>query len=289
MNHATSPASVVAWAETRGFAHLCFPADLYAIPGFAIESYWLTPAQETRTHLDAIEAFHQALEDEESRAILRQLLIYRVSTDPRDHPAVTAAEAYVPAFLPIYTRPLTFIDGGAFTGDTLETLLAHCVAVADWIAFEPDSGNMEALRATARTHRTLVGSHTLIQAGLSDTNGLVRFEEGHGAASRIAPPTGIAWAGGSTTELAVVRLDDTIRRAGDIYVKLDIEGAEIDALQGMSRLLAQRPTLAVSLYHRPADLWEIPRLITALYDRPRFRLRQHGHHGFDTVLYVMPG
>lgn len=285
MNHATSPDAVIAWAESRGFASLCFPADLFAIPGFSLENYWLTPAQETRHHLDAIERVHDSLEDAESRAILRRLLVYRLSTDPRDHPVVDAAGAYAPDFLPIHGRPLTFVDGGAYTGDTLEALLARGVTVADWVAFEPDRGNMEALRATARRHRDSLGTYTLIRAGLSDTNGSVRFASGDGAASRIthADDRGLA------TDIDVVRLDDVIHRSDAIYVKLDIEGGEIAALHGMAQLLSRRPMLAISLYHRPADLWEIPRLIGGLYQRPRLRLRQHGHHGFDAVLYVMPG
>lgn len=284
MNHAASPHPVLAWAETRGFTALCFPADLYGIPGFGIENYWLTPAQETRHHLDAIETVHDSLEDAESRAILRQLLAYRVSTDPRDHPAVDQAGTYVPDFLPLRDRPLTFVDGGAYTGDSLEVLLRQGVTVADWIAFEPDSGNMAVLRATARRHRPSVGSYTLIRAGLSDTNGVVRFVSGDGAASRITAADGRE----STTEIDVVRLDDVIQRSGAIYVKLDVEGGEIAALHGMAELLSRRPTLAISLYHRPADLWEIPRVVGTLYDNPRLRLRQHGHYGFDTVLYVMP-
>lgn len=288
MNHTTSPQSVLAWAETRGFAALCFPADLYRIPGFTFDTYWMNPALETGTCLDELEVFHDSLDDAESRAILRDLVIYRVSTDPRDHPAVTLADAYVPDFLPIRERPLTFVDGGAFTGDTLAALLAHDVAIADWIAFEPDGANMAVLRKTADRHRDSVGSYTLIEAGLSDTGGTVRFQTS-GGASRIVP-AGQLLASDATAEsaIAVMRLDDVIRRSGDIYVKLDIEGAEIAALQGMRRLLSQRPTLAVSLYHRPSDLWDIPRVIGELYERPRLRLRQHGHHGFDTVLYVTP-
>ena len=71
-------------------------------------------------------------------------------------------------------------------------------------------------------------------------------------------------------------------------LKLDIEGAEAAALRGMAGHLARRPLLAVSAYHRPADLWELPELIAELYPRPVLRLRQHGHHAFDTVLYATP-
>ena len=288
MNHYVPSRSLAEWAIARGFTQALFPTDLYTIPGFSLNNYWLAPPAATLDRLDDIEALHDRLGDAESQALLLALLDYRLSTDPRRHPDLCASDAYVPAFLPIFDRPITFVDGGAYTGDTLETLLAHDVSVSDWIAFEPDERNMAALVETARRHRATLGRYTLIKAGLSDANETVQFTDGSGEASRVLGPQDFVAASTSTTDIQVVRLDDAVSCTGDVYVKLDIEGAERDALQGMAELLAQRPTIAVSVYHRPSDLWDIPRIIASLYDRPHFRLRQHGHHGFDTVLYVMP-
>jgi hypothetical protein len=47
-----------------------------------------------------------------------------------------------------------------------------------------------------------------------------------------------------------------------------------------------RPRLAISIYHRPEDLWVIPEWVGRRYDR--LYVRQHGAHGFDTVLYALP-
>ena len=53
---------------------------------------------------------------------------------------------------------------------------------------------------------------------------------------------------------------------------MDIKGAELSALRGMVELLSnQRPILAVSIYHH----------------KPKLYVRQHGYHGFNTVLYVV--
>lgn len=282
MNHATPSRDVSVWASNRGFAGLRFPVDLHRLPGVDLRHYWLAPAADTLEHLDAIEAVHDGLDDEESRSLLRQLLWYRITSDPRRHPRVDLAGTYVPDFLPIRGRALTFVDGGAFTGDTLEALLHHGVTVRDWIAFEPDRSNFDRLRATAQRCRGRLDAFTLLQLGLSDSNGRVAFSDGEGAASHVAG----AGDGSPASWIDVVRLDDVVARRGDIYVKLDIEGAELAALHGMTALLGEAPTLAVSLYHKPADLWEIPLHLMARHRSARFRLRQHGHHGFDTVLYV---
>lgn len=72
------------------------------------------------------------------------------------------------------------------------------------------------------------------------------------------------------------------------FVKMDIEGAEMDALAGAAQAIQEfRPRLAISGYHRPEDLWEIPARIVAL--NPGYRLA-FGHHtpiGWESVFYAV--
>jgi FkbM family methyltransferase len=72
------------------------------------------------------------------------------------------------------------------------------------------------------------------------------------------------------------------------FVKMDIEGAELDALAGArDRLSRQRPRLAISAYHAPEHLWEIPRAIRTA--NPGYRLH-FGHHmpvRWESVFYAV--
>ena len=285
MNHYASSLTVTDWANTRGFAGLLFPVDLYRISRFSLRNYWLAPPAETLAKIDVIESLHDALDDEESRALLRSLILYRLTSDPRLHPVVQASEAYCPDFLPIFDRPITFVDGGAYTGDSLEALLRRSVNVEDWIAFEPDAENMSALRETANRCKDQIGSCTLMQSGLADHAGRVAFSDGVGEASHMIGSSDESTGG---TYVDVVRADDVVGEKRGVYIKLDIEGAEMAALRGMPRLLTSDPIVAVSIYHKPGDLWEIPLWLMQGRMDASFRIRQHGHHGFDTVLYMVP-
>lgn len=68
---------------------------------------------------------------------------------------------------------------------------------------------------------------------------------------------------------------------------MDIEGAELDCLKGAEKLIKTlKPKLAICLYHKPMDLFTIPLYLKSIVPQYRFKLRQHHHPIFDTVLYA---
>ena len=71
------------------------------------------------------------------------------------------------------------------------------------------------------------------------------------------------------------------------FLKMDIEGSELGALQGGEKALRRwRPKLAISLYHRPEDLFSIPLWLSALDCGYRFFLDHYSIHHEETVLYA---
>jgi hypothetical protein len=85
-------------------------------------------------------------------------------------------------------------------------------------------------------------------------------------------------------------LDTVLGGSTPTYIKMDIEGAEIDALVGARQVIASgRPVLAISAYHLQDHLWAIPLLINAIVDRYRYHYRRYTHHpNDDLVLYAIP-
>ena len=71
---------------------------------------------------------------------------------------------------------------------------------------------------------------------------------------------------------------------------MDIEGAEFEALISARKTIIENlPHLAISIYHKPADLWELGLWIHALCgDKYSYHIRNYGHQTFDTVLYAIP-
>jgi hypothetical protein len=70
---------------------------------------------------------------------------------------------------------------------------------------------------------------------------------------------------------------------------MDIEGSEPDALAGARTVIARHaPVLAVCLYHRQADLWQIPLQIRAMNDSYRLHLRRYSDDCWEQVCYAIP-
>ena len=65
--------------------------------------------------------------------------------------------------------------------------------------------------------------------------------------------------------MPVITIDDVLGDRPLTYVKMNIEGAEIEALRGGRNAIRRwTPRLAISAYHRPSDLWRIPQLVLEL-------------------------
>src|SRR4029077_1924515 len=118
---------------------------------------------------------------------------------------------------------------------------------------------------------------------VSDRAQLVPFGHGGDEASRIDD--------GRSTTVTAVALDDVLVGWRPTFIKMDIEGSEVNALIGARTLIgSNRPSLAICVYHRPDDLWRIPLLVSSWRELEGYRyyLRAHAFDGFDTVLYANP-
>ena len=90
--------------------------------------------------------------------------------------------------------------------------------------------------------------------------------------------------------IEVIDLDGYFEREGVIptYIKMDIEGAEHKALEGAKKIIANnKPRLAISIYHKQEDLWDLPKLILNIRPDYKFFIRHYTMGFADTVLYAV--
>jgi FkbM family methyltransferase len=189
--------------------------------------------------------------------------------------------AYVDVDVPFRSRYRSFVDCGAYTGDTLEELVKYH-KIESYFGFEPDMNNYIKLSETVKKCAKTLSRAVCLPLGVGDQNEYLTFNATGGAGSRVCKE--------GKAILQVVRLDDVFpagKGGKDLMIKMDIEGAEIAALNGATKtILALKPDLAISVYHRISDLWEIPLMLKMLVPEYSFYLRSHWLCATDTVIYA---
>ena len=87
----------------------------------------------------------------------------------------------------------------------------------------------------------------------------------------------------------VTTLDNTLLDTPVTFIKMDIEGSELNALRGSEALICKyRPKLAVCIYHKPEDVIDIPKFILDCYSGYKFYVRHYALAEYETVLYAVP-
>jgi len=287
-NRDVDAAAVARRLVRHGYRRIVSYPDFHALHWKALgEHFWLGDPALVRRDSEKIEAVDRLWADERSRKVFRSLVALYRSRDPQRarRPSVRSEEYLAPDVLgwpP--ARPVRLVDCGAFDGDTLERFRAARLRVEKAVCYEPDPENFRQLE------RRLAGWPVawrrrieLRPLGVADRTGTFGFDSGRGESSRLEETAAGARVG-------CVSLDAALPSFAPNLVKLDVEGAELRALEGAAGLVREhRPGLAVSVYHRPADLWRLPAFIDGWGLGYRLFLRSYGFNGFDTICYAVPG
>jgi FkbM family methyltransferase len=179
-----------------------------------------------------------------------------------------------------------FIDCGAYDGDTLEVFLKESAdRFRKIVALEPDPANFRVLEKN--WHQLFAEQPDRIEAyplasGAREER--LYFSADGDDASRVTSS-----GSGNVVEVEAVALDNFLGEPAPTYLKMDIEGSEMDALAGASRIIRdEHPLLAICAYHKQDDLWKIPLFIHALNPGYRLFLRPHKLEVWDLVCYAVP-
>lgn len=177
--------------------------------------------------------------------------------------------------IPKVKEPLRFVDCGAFTGDTIKDIMARKLKIDFIEAYEPDIHNYLKLVESLPGKEQGIWAYS---SGLYSKTCKMRFNSDGTAGAKI----------GKGDKVQFYKLDDVVISKPN-YIKIDTEGSDKEVLYGAEMTIKKcLPRIAVSLYHKPKDLWEIPLLIRSWNLPYNYYLRQHGYNGFETVLYCVP-
>lgn len=234
---------------------------------------------ESRSRLNLI---YNRLADDLSRQTLVEVIRGALTSDCDCYGEIADEAGYFPSLiLERMNAEEVFVDLGAYIGDTIMEFTNACKNQYKRIyGFEPDPRLFAVCEKNCSDNRIL-----LFQCGAGKEKAALSFlsEDGMGWSHFVKEGEG-----GLLESIEVVRLDDLIRDEVT-YIKMDIEGMEMDALQGAERLIREyKPKLAVCVYHKPEDIVEIPEYLDSLNLGYQLYLRHAWRHcGTDTVLFAV--
>lgn len=205
-------------------------------------------------------------------------------------------------FPELFRKGTAFIDGGCYNGETSGSFAAMCRGnYSKIIAFEPDPKNYQNCKAFfensgLRWELKPVGlsAKTEVSGFFADGTGGSRIvleceEEKAGAYNLGVDMEYIEDAATQgVNEIQTVALDDMTEEVEVGFIKLDVEGVELDALHGAEQTIQRdTPFLAICVYHRRGDILSIMDYLHSLVPQYHFWLRHYGGLiGTDTILYA---
>lgn len=226
-------------------------------------------------HVEGYRRTFHLLEDNQSR----QVLLERIGCYITAGPITSSGEKnqYFDPEIIAMCQDEIFVDGGMYTGDTAQAFFQFSnQKYRHYYGFEPDKSNFLA------ANKNLSGqpSVTLVQKGLWSNERQFSFQGSLTSSSRLDDGVGSGL-------VEVTALDTFFQdREPPTFIKMDIEGAELEALKGAERLIKKyKPKLAICAYHRPEDVYILPELIKSFRDDYKFYLRHYTDTIYETVLY----
>lgn len=173
----------------------------------------------------------------------------------------------------------TFVDVGAYYGDTYKQIEEmYGESLCRYYAYEPSVNNFNKLkRFFKNVHRKI---YKIENVALSDCNGTMNMGKS-GCEFGIIDDKATA-----NEEVRAVKLDDlNIQVSGKLVIKLDVEGAELSVLKGaINTITAYRPIMAICVYHRYNDIYDLPKFLLDNGLKYRFLLRA----GIHTHMIAIP-
>lgn len=171
-----------------------------------------------------------------------------------------------------------FVDGGSFDGRTSTLFMDWCEGNYKKVwAFEPDETNCE--KCTNALKKKACKDFDVETFGLWDTKTKLHFKAISNGASKIAEDGDV--------EISTVRMDDVIKEPVT-FIKMDIEGSEYRALLGARNIIeSYKPKLAISIYHKSEDIWQLPQLILEMNSEYKLYLRHYSTAAAETVMYAI--
>lgn len=237
-------------------------------------------------HKEVFAKLYDTLGDEKSKQCMNAFLNQRISGkfEYLDH--MWLENQYFDKELINLKNISCIVDCGAYDGDTFRAFCENYKADSGKsyegkaILLEPAKNNYEKLVNNFSSKENIV----ILQLGAWNEKTVLCFEE------NVYEPTACRFSEEGEMSVLVDKIDNIVLPQDKVdFIKMDIEGSELNALRGAENAIRKdKPLLAICVYHKKEDLITIPQYIKSLYSGYRLYLRSYEKYCRELVLYAIP-
>lgn len=225
---------------------------------------------------EKIESAYNLLSDERSREVFKNAIKFYYSGKLEYLWSITDDKDEIFYSVLSLKNNERYIDLGAYRGDTIDELIHYGGGYEKIIALEPDRKTYNKLCK----HIENMPNITAYQKTIWKNNRKLCFSNQKGRGSTISS---------SGVLVDAVSIDTLSENYNPTYIKIDVEGAEKQAIAGgVNTLKNMKPKLNIAAYHTFGDLFELILMINAINPEYSFYLRHHPYIPlWDTNLYCV--
>ncbi|MCR5074533.1 MAG: FkbM family methyltransferase [Ruminococcus sp.] len=249
------------------------------VPDVPVTGGGLFTYEYCQENAEKLRAVYDSLADDYSRKVYANIINFKISGNIEYLENVTTpkAEIYKNIIKPHMNE--TYVDLGAYNGDTIRELLEFTHGRYHAIyALEPDRKNFKKLSKFVDGMPHVYAYN----AAVWSTETELPFSAKAGRQSAITAS--------SDTMVETRSVDGILGKRPASIIKMDVEGFEREAIWGASQTIAHyTPKMMVSLYHRNEDIFELPLLIKAINPKYKLYIRHQLYiPAWETNLYAVP-
>jgi len=220
---------------------------------------------------------YSKLEDEKSKEVFSKLINFKISFDYEFMHGFTNnhEEQYFDKEIIPPIKNIRFFDGGGYVGDTASEVIKNYPDFKKIYLVEPIAENIRIASRELGEYENI----EFLSCGVSNKKETLYFNEEKSFSSIY---------GKGTQSVEVDTIDNIVKEKVD-YIKLDIEGAEQNAIEGACATIKKyKPILAICVYHKAEDWYKIPQKVLAIESDYKIYLRHYMEGIFETVMYFIP-
>ena len=226
------------------------------------------------------------LADDKSREIWRGVVQHRIDGTPLKPEWYCEGDQYFVKDIVEINDNEVFIDGGGYTGDTtqqfMDTVKRAGRAVKRIVIFEPNEENFGLIKRFFGKRKDV----TIIQEGLSDEEKVISF---YGEGPFFSAHSDNSEDKSNVVSISVINIDAVPECQDATWIKMDIEGSELEALHGAKQVIQRNlPKLTICIYHSDEDMIRIAEYVHEIVPEYKLYIRCHKSDGSETVLYAIP-